>query len=231
MPRATFFFITACLLGYMLEPATIHAQTTVTENLQAVSEKVIEVRNSNLQALKDYSWNQRTEVMKDGEIMSTRLELVRYDGDGKEQRSILTETKPEQKKRIAGRVQKKKMGEMQEWGEGVNSFMVQYALPNAASLSDFLGKASIKPTEISGQIMLNSNNVVQPGDRMTMYVDKVDKRILNTQVFTNYGQDPVYLEITHGQLPEGIVYTREMKLEINTKGLQLTVENFNYNQN
>ena len=231
MPRATFFFITACLLGYMLEPATTHAQTTAAENLQSVSEKIIRGRASNLQALKAYSWNQRTEVITDGEVMSTKLELVRYDSNGKEQRSILTETKPEQKKRIAGRVQKKKMGEMQEWGEGVKSFLVQYSLPDAASLSDFLGKASIKPTEKSGQIMLNSNNVIQPGDRMTMYVNKADKRILNTQVFTNYEQDPVHLEITHGQLPEGVVYTKEMKLEINTKGLQLKVENFNYNQN
>ena len=98
MPRATFFFITACLLAGMTGSERSQAQAPGTENLQSVSEKIIQGRASNLQALKEFSWNQRTEVIKDGEVMSTKLELVRYDSSGNEQRSTLSEKKPEQKK-------------------------------------------------------------------------------------------------------------------------------------
>ena len=225
MPRATFFLITACLLAGMAGPERSHA-----EDLQAISEKIMQGRNSNLQALKVYSWNQSTEVVKGGEVMTTKLELVRHDSQGNEQRSTLTQELPEQKKRIAGRVQKKKMGEMKEWGESVKSLLVRYSLPDLASLNDFLAKASIQSTENPGQIVLNANNVVQPGDRMTMQVNKEDKKILSTEVFTSHEGDAVHLEITHGQLPEGIAYTRGMKLSINAKELQLKVENFNYNR-
>lgn len=66
---------------------------------------------------------------------------------------------------------------------------------------------------------------------MFMYINQMDKKVLNTRVFTNYENDSVYLEITHGQLPEGINYIKERKLEISTKEIQLKVENFNYIRN
>ena len=123
------------------------------------------------------------------------------------------------------------MGEMKEWGESVKSFLMQYTLPDIASLNNFLSKASINSTEVPGQTMLNSNNVIQQGDRMTMYINEKDKKILKTEVFTNHGTDPVFVEITHGQLPGGINYIKELKLDISTKGLKLKVENFNYIRN
>ena len=228
MPKRTLLLISACLLGCIIEPAISQAQALGAENLQSVSEKIIQGRSRNLQALKAYSWNQRTEVVKDGAVMSTHLELVRYDSSGYKQRSTLAQEKPKKKKRIAGRVQKKKMGEMKEWGQNVKSLLMKYTLPDVASLNGFLGKASINPAEEPGQTVLTSNNVIQSGDRMTMYINEKDKKILKTQVFTNYEADSVYVEITHGQLPEGINYIKEMKLDISTKEIQLKVENFNY---
>jgi hypothetical protein len=66
---------------------------------------------------------------------------------------------------------------------------------------------------------------------MTMYINEKDKTIQKTQVFTSYETDSVFVEITHGQLPEGINYIKEMKLDISTKEIQLKVENFNYIRN
>ncbi len=231
MPKRTLLLISACLLGCIIEPAISQAQAPGAENLQSVSEKIIQGRKSNLQALKAYSWNQRTEVVKDGEVMTTKLELVRYDSSGYEQRTTLDQKLPKQKKRIAGRVQQKKMGEMKEWGENVKSLLMKYTLPDIASLNNFLAKASINPTEEPGQTVLTSNNVIQSGDRMTMYINEKDKTIQKTQVFTSYETDSVFVEITHGQLPEGINYIKEMKLDISTKKIQLKVENFNYIRN
>jgi hypothetical protein len=231
MSKRSLFFISICLLASMIWPVTSAAQAPGMEGLQSVAEKILQNRQRNMQALKAYSWNQRTEVIKDGEVMSTKLELVRYDSNGYEQRSTLTEQKPKQKKRIAGRVQKKKMGEMQEWGANVKSLLMQYTLPDVASLNNFLGKASINPTDEPGQTMLNSNNVIQPGDRMTMYINERDKKVQKTTVFTNYEKDSVLVEIIHGQLPESINYIKEMKLDISTKEIQLKVENFNYIRN
>jgi hypothetical protein len=231
MPKGRLALITACLLVYLMMPLSVQAQAPAMEGLQSVSEKIMQNRSRGQQALRAYSWNQRTEVVKDGEVMSTKLELVRYDSSGNEQRTTLDEKKPKQKKRIAGRIQKKKMGEMQAWGKKVKSLLMKYTLPDAASLDNFLGKASINPTQVHGQILLVSNNVIQPGDQMSMDINEIDKKVLNTRVFTNYEQDSVYLEITHGQLPEGINHIKEMTLKISTKEIELKVENFNYIRN
>jgi hypothetical protein len=223
--------ISSFLLIFTAGPVYLHAQSPETEGLQALAEKISQARAKNLQALKEYSWNQRTETRKDDEIMSTKLELVRYDPSGYEQRTVLDETKPEQKKRIAGRVQKKKMGEMKEWGEEVKSLLMKYTLAEPASLAAFLSKASKGSGQESGQVVLNARNVVQQGDRMAMYIKLADRQIQKTEVFTNHEMDAVFLEITHGQLPDGVNYTKEMNLTISSHGLELTVENFNYNKN
>ena len=106
MSKRSLLLVSMFLLGSVIWPVTSAAQAPGMEGLQSVAEKILQNRLHNMQALKAYSWNQRTEVIKDGEVMSTKLELVRYDSHGQEQRSTLTEQKPKQKKRIAGRVQK-----------------------------------------------------------------------------------------------------------------------------
>ena len=115
-----------------------------------------------------------------------------------------------------------------EWGASVKSLLMQYTLPDVAAINNFLGKARINPTDEPGQTMLSSNNVIQSGDRMTMYINKQDKKVQKTTVFTNYENDSVFVEINQGQLPEGINYIKEMKLDVSTKEIQLKVENFNY---
>ena len=188
-------------------------------------------RSRNRQALKAYSWNQRTEVVKEGTVMTTKLELVRYDSQGNEQRSIFAHETPKKKKRIAGLIQKKKMGEMKEWGENVKALLMKYTLPDRASLDGFLSKASINPADEPGKTILTSYNVIQAGDRMTMYINATDKKVLETQVFTKYEADSAFVKITHGQLPQGVNYIKEMQLDIGTKDIQVKVENFNYVRN
>jgi len=220
----------ACLVCSVVNPIELPAQSPDVQDPQAIAEKIVKARGENLRALKEYSWNQSTEIRKDGEIISTKLELVRYDSVGKEQRSTLSQIQPEQKKRIAGRVQKKKMGEMQAWGEEIKALLLQYSLPDIASLNNFLSKTSPQSSEVSGQIVLNARNVIQQGDRITMHVRGKDKQIEKTEVFTSHEMDPVHLEISHGRLPDGINYIKSLSLSIRSKGLGMTVENFNYNR-
>ena len=177
MSLGKLLLIPLCLLWFVAESATAQTQAAGSENLQAIADKVIQARSNNSQALKQYSWNQRTETLKDGEVMSTLLEVIRYDSNGNEQRSILVQEAPKQKKRIAGRIQKKKMAEIKEWGENIKSFLMLYSLPDLASLNSFLSKARIKSTEQPGQIVLTSNGVIQSGDRMTMHIMEKDKSI------------------------------------------------------
>ena len=227
MKIKNYLLITVCLIGFMVRPAS---SETHAENLQDISEKIILNRSNNLQVLKEHSCNQRTEIAQKGEVIVTSLELVRYDSSGDEQRSVLNQKTPEKKKRIAGRIQNKKMGEIKEWGDNIKSLLMQYTLPDPSSLIGFLDKANINSTEEPGQIMLTSNNVIRSGDRMTIYINKNDKKIQKTRVFTSHEADSVYLEILHGQLPEGLNYIKEMNLNISTREIRLKVENFNYNR-
>ncbi len=231
MNRKMTGFVFAGMVSALMLTVSVHGQVpNGSENLQQLVQRISAARGQNMQAIKAFTWNQRTEVRKDGEITSTRLELVRYDARGQLQRTVLSETKPKEKKRIAGRIQAKKMAEAQAWGESVKALLMRYSLADPESLAGFLGKAAYGLNQSADISELNARNVIQQGDRMAVQVNKESHQILGAEVFTSFEMDPVYLQMTHDVLPEGPSYVRQMTLTAESKGLQLLVENFNYNR-
>lgn len=223
---------TAVLAIFVVTSGPLCAQAQFTEQeLLSMAEEITLARAQNQQALREFSWNQRTELKKEGEVTSTRLELVRYGVNGQEQRTVLNESKPKEKKRIAGRIQAKKIAEMKEWGEAVKAMIMRYTLNDTESLANFLSKASYGLGQEAAVLSLNARNIVQQGDRMEVIVDRYNHQILSAEVYTSYEMDPLFLEIFHGRLPDGLSYIRNMELIAASKDLELLVENFNYIRN
>lgn len=222
------YIVASCIL--ILSSASL-AQLLPPHEVQAISHEILANRTQNAELLKAYSWKQRTEVIQSGEVKTTKLELVRFNSEGKEQRTVLAHEKPEQKKRIAGVIQKRKIEKLKEWGEGVKALLIKYTLQDTASLQNFLSKVSIRSATVPGQLALTSLGLVQTGDSMTVTVDQARYELVRAEVFTHYENEAAIVEVTYGILPSGLSYVREMTLEISAKSIRVRVENFDYNQN
>ena len=194
-------------------------------DMAAVAEKVSQARQENAKKTQDYSWTQRTEVKLKGETKSLKTEIVRYTVDGELQKTPIDETSAKKPKGVRGKVAKKKAGEMKDWMADLGVLLKAYSLPTAGNLLDFLNKASIS-SDGDGR-KLEATDVVQAGDRMSVWID-ANHKMTKTEVSTQHDGSDVKLETDHATTPDGLDYTARTVIVVPDKGVEMTVENFSY---
>ena len=187
--------------------------------------KVSKARQENAQKTRNYSCTQRTEVKVKGEVKSLKTEIVRYTVDGEMQKTPIDETSAKKPKGIRGKVAKKKIGEMKDWMADLGQLLKAYSLPTEGNLLDFLNKAAISPDGDGRK--LDAGDVVQPGDRMSVWIDG-DHKMTKTEVSTQHDGSDVKLETDHETTPDGLDYVARTMIVVPDKGVEMTVENFSY---
>jgi len=201
--------------------APVSAQMDMTE----ITAKVSQARQENAQKTMNYSWTQRTEVKLKGETKSLKSEIVRYTVDGEMQKTPIDETSAKTPRGVRGKVAKKKAGEMKDWMAELGGVLKAYSLPTAGNLLDFLNKAAVTPDGVGKR--LDATDVVQSGDRMSVWID-ADNKMTKTEVSTSHDGSAVKLETDHETTPDGLDYVARTTIVVPDKGVEMTVENFSY---
>ena len=204
---------------------TVAVPAAAQMDMTLVAEKVSKARQENAQRTRDYSWTQRTEVKVKGEVKSLKTEIVRYTVDGELQKTPIDETSAKKPKGLRGKVAKKKMGEMKDWMAELGVLLKAYSLPTAGNLLDFLNKASVSPDGAGRK--LDATDVVQAGDRMSVWINE-DFKMVKTEVTTQHDGSDVKLMTDHETTPDGLDYVARTTIVVPDKGIEMTVENFSY---
>jgi len=212
-------------IGAVALAAMIALPAAAQTDMTSVVAKVSAARQENAQKTRSYSWTQRTEVKVKGEVKSLKTEIVRYTVDGEMQKTPIDETSAKKPKGIRGKVAKKKIGEMKDWMADLGQLLKAYSLPTEGNLLDFLNKAAISPDGDGRK--LDAGDVVQPGDRMSVWIDG-DHKMTKTEVSTQHDGSDVKLETDHSTTPDGLDYTARTVIVVPDKGVEMTVENFSY---
>jgi hypothetical protein len=194
-------------------------------DMAAIAEKVSQARQQNAMKTRDYSWTQRTEVKLQGETKSLKTEIVRYTVDGELQKTPIDETSAKKPRGVRGKIAGKKAGEMKDWMADLGELLKQYSLPTAGNLLDFLNKASL--SQDGDGRKLDASDVVQPGDRMSVWIDG-NHKMTKTEVSTQHDGSDVKLSTDHATTPDGLDYTARTVIVVPDKGVEMTVENFSY---
>lgn len=192
--------------------------------------QISEKREADRKRLLDYSWKTRTEISIKGETKVVKVELVRFDVDGRMQKTTLNEEKSGQgaERGVRGRIQKRKAEEKKEWFGELNRLLEQYSLPTTGKVLDYLDKATFGPGERPGTIRIQGTNVVQQGDELTMWIDTESKETKFTKVRTQLDGDAVVLETNHDTLDSGLRYQARSVITVPAESVRMTVENFDY---
>jgi hypothetical protein len=95
---------------------------------------------------------------------------------------------------------------------------------------NFLDAATTVPVG-PGQLMVSGQNVVQPGDSLTIYLEAATKKTQRVVVNTAFKGNPVNLTATFASLPSGLNYPAYAEVVVPSKGYDVRVQNFNYQQN
>ena len=212
-------------IGAVALAAMIALPAAAQTDMTPVVAKVSAARQENAQKTRNYSWTQRTEVKVKGEVKSLKSETVRYTVDGELQKTPIDETSAKKPKGIRGKVAKKKAGEMKDWMAELGEVLKAYSLPTEGNLLDFLNSASISPDGAGRK--LEAMDVVQPGDRMSVWIG-AEHKMTKTEVSTQYDGSDVKLETDHETTPDGLDYVARTTIVVPDKGVEMTVENFSF---
>ena len=111
--------------------ASLASRPADAQDLQQKLAAAKEAAARNQQALRSYSWIEKTELLLKGEVKNTKVDSCRYGPDGTVQKTAVVEPPPPEKKRgLKGKIVAKKTGEMKEELESAVALVQQYCRPS-----------------------------------------------------------------------------------------------------
>lgn len=213
---------TIFVLGLLCFSAIVSAQSAA---------EIGQRMGQNAKALMNYSWKMRTELKMGGETKNTSVQLLRFDVDGKIQKTPLSAPpQPKKAKGIKGRKMKQK-DEMQQLIQGLSQTAMAYIHPNPNQLDAFLQKANVwegKAGATGGSMRIEGNGFVAPQDMVNLNVDSTTKRPLKMEAKTMFQEKPLQITAEYRDLTGGPTYIARMTMDYPEAKVQLVVENFDY---
>ena len=187
-----------------------------------------DARERNAIEMRNYAWSARTVVKYDGQVRSSKEELVKFAPDGQMQRIVVSDTASEAKqpRGIRGRIAANRIKSMKEWGAELGQMLKQYATMSPGTILDFLDQATITPT--GNMVTLEGQNVVQPNDSIVMLVDAASKELKTIDVQTHMDGDTVKVHIVSETTDDGLRYTARQTVSVPAQKVELEVENYDF---
>ncbi len=208
------------------------AQDAANQAMRAqIAQKVTAARQANAAAMQQYTWDQRTEVLEDGTVKDTRVEMVNWV-NGQYQKSLVSDQGPSLPRfGLRKRIAEAKQQEMKDYVSGLKALLQQYTLDSSPQLLAFYDKAAVSGPDATGLLALSGGSVVQPGDSMTVWINASTHKAAKVFIATTYQSNPVTMNATFNTLAAGLSYMNYADIQIPSKQLELQVSNFNYNRN
>ncbi len=219
------------IMAALGSPAAVSAQTAPPGNMD-VAVRVTEARKANALLMQQYSWTSRTEILDRGQVKDIRLDAVNYGPGGQLQRTLMNDQNAPLpfgflRRRLAEFERKR----MEEYLAGLRDLLEEYTLPTAGKVQAFLSRAKATGPDASGAFELTGQNVVNPGDTFSLWVDPLARHVRKIQVSTTFQGDPVNLTATFKTLPTGLNHVAFAEVTVPAKQITVQVQNFDYNRN
>jgi hypothetical protein len=202
--------------------------------------KFAAAQKDNALKLRKYTWKQRLELQLKGETKKILLNQVRYDVEGKQQKTPLNAGEQQQPAaqppagRRGGRVKAKiienKKEEFKEMMEGLAALVTSYAHIPPDKLKAALSQAKVTPGEgeMQGAAGVQVASVVQSGDSLTFWVDTATLLFRRIEIRSSYEGKPVTVTANYSTLPGGPSYMAKAVLQYPAKELLLRIDDYDY---
>lgn len=204
--------------------------------------KFAEVQKGNSQALKSYTWKQRFELQMKGETKKVTLNTVRYDAQGNEQKTLLSEApqaqEPQQQppapgkrgSRVKAKVIENKKEEFKEMMEGLAGLVKSYGQISPDKLKAAIAKAEKIPGqgEMQGASGLKLTNLLQDKDSMTIWIDTQTLLFRRIEIASVYDKKPVSATANYKKIESGPNYMAQAVLQYPSKEVVVKIDNFEY---
>lgn len=192
--------------------------------------RVSEARQANATLMRQFGWESRTEILRDGEVKDTRVDALSYGSDGRLQRNNLSDEKaPVRGLLFRHLAAAARAEEIRQYLLGLRGVLEQYTLPDPGAVQDFLDRSEATGPNAQGLFVLTGRSVALPGDSFTMWINPQTRQPTSVLVNTTYQGDPVTLNASFRTLaPNGLNYVEFANVIAPGKKLDVQVHNYNY---
>jgi hypothetical protein len=227
--RVALIMVAALILVAMLVPAWAQAPMRSSEDLQILAQVGLQM-GENMQALTGYTFQQRTAVQINGELKNVTLVQVAF---GPDRQPLITTLSSEPPEKLSGgpirrHIEEDKINEMKGTIEQVVQLSNSYLKLNQEKLAQLGQMAQIWMNPDHSVIRLVASGFQQPGDQVTVTCDGATKRQTQTQVTTSIFGGPMTILAQYQQWSTGLNYNAQTVINVPGKGMQITINTFNY---
>ena len=228
--RARSGVLAAAVALALFAPAAAFGQANETVRAD-IAVQITAARKANAALMQTYAWDSRTELLEDGTVKDTRVELVNYV-NGQMQKSLVSDQGPSLPRfGVRKRIAESKQKEMQEYLAGLKTLLDQYTLPTSGKVLDFINQAKPSAPDAQNVVVIAGSGVVLAGDSLSIWTDMATRKTLRVQVSTAYKGDPVTFTATFATLASGLNYLSFGQIDVPAKSMTIQVSNFNFNPN
>jgi hypothetical protein len=186
---------------------------------------------ANQQALRSYSWLEKTDISLKGEVKNTKIESCRYGADGKVMKTPVQEPPPPEKKRgLKGKVIEKKTGEMKAEMQAAAALVHQYVPPSPDKIQAAMAAGKITIVPSAATTVLRIADYEKAGDALVLTLGAADKGLkqLSVDTYMQTPADKVTLSVQMQSLPDGTSSAGVIVLAIPSSQIEVRITNSNY---
>lgn len=223
------------LIGFVVAAVALVAVAERPANAQDLKEKLAAVKQAaaaNQQALRSYTWLEKTELSLKGEVKATKVDSCRYGPDGKVQKTPVVQPPPPEKKRgLKGKVVAKKTGEMKEELEASAALIQQYVPPAPDRLQVVINAGTASLGQAGPEMVaFTFPGYAKQGDALKVTFDKAitGLRQIDVKTWLDKPEEVVTLHVAMQSLPDGLSFPGSIVLTIASSQMEVRVTKSNY---
>jgi hypothetical protein len=221
------------MIGMILAGLALAGSSTA--GAQDLKQKLAAVKQAaaaNQQALRSYTWLEKTELSVKGEVKATKVDSCRYGPDGQVQKTPVVQPPPPEKKRgLKGKIVAKKTGEMKEELEATVALVQQYVPPAPDSIQVVINAGTTSVSQAGpAAVAFTFPGYAKQGDALKITFDKAitSLRQVDVQTWLNKPEEVVTLHVTMQSMPGGPRFPGTILLTIAKSQMQVRITKSNY---
>jgi hypothetical protein len=217
--------IAGFLLTGLLQPADA-------QDLQQKLAAVKQAAAANAEALRTYTWLEKTEILLKGELKATKVDSCRYGPDGKVQKTPVVQPPPAEKKRgLRGKIVANKTEEMKEELQATVGLIQEYVPPAPDRIQVVMNAGTASLAQAGPQrVAFIFPGYVKAGDALTVTFDKAITALqqIDVKTWLDKPEEPATLRVAMQALPNGVSFPGSIVLKIVHRNLEVRVTKSNY---
>ena len=226
MKRMTIGCVLAALA--LAAPAGPAGAQDLQQRIAAVKQSVA----ANQQALRSYTWLEKTELSLKGEVKATKVDSCRYGPDGKVQKTPVVQPAPPEKKRgLRGKIVANKTEEMKDELQATVALIQQYVPPDSGQIQVVMNAGTASVSQAGPDLLaFNFPGYAKRGDALTVTFDKAitSLRQIDVRTWLDKPEEPATLRVVMESMPNGISFPGSIVLSIPASKIEVRITKSNY---